>query len=246
MSYTFLPNTSILNSNGTPIANATPLPVTGNVVVTANVVAQINNFPSVFVTSNGYPTTQNVSFSNQSVTIYNSNGAAITSSNPLPVSTISNPPAVVNVPHCFGNNSGFMANTTLSPVAIMTMGSTTNSYQVLSYTLIPPANIKNNQTPDVLYYVWIKNPTITGTVTYTTDGNFKYAIMPESGVSVNTASGTKYHTDLFVTNNIEAGDDLMDYTMANTDVLVLCLQQLTTLNSSNTNVYWQINVIEHP
>ena len=67
MSFTFSPNTSILNSNGTSIANATPLPVTGNVVVTANVVAQINNFPSVFVTSNGYPTTQNVSFSNQTV-----------------------------------------------------------------------------------------------------------------------------------------------------------------------------------
>jgi len=100
------PQINVYNSNGTAITNSAPLPtmlvgnVTGNINGITTTVT-VHQDPTSNLAINNLPVTQNVSFSNQSVTvssiiavtntnIFNSNGVAIVNTSPLSTQVVSN------------------------------------------------------------------------------------------------------------------------------------------------------------
>ena len=66
-----------------------------------------------------------------------------------------------------------------------------------------------------------------------------------SNITINQSSGTAVHADMFLGNNVESGQDLPTYwNFTNTDVLVLCLMQLTTNVGTTTPVWWNLQIYE--
>jgi hypothetical protein len=217
--------------------------------ITGNV--NVNNFPSNVQITDGSISVTNFP-TNVSITTMPAISAVF--SGTANVNVVSTPSGVnAYTPHYFGNTvSAWTANVVSYPVLAIT-SNTGAAWQVWDYGLAVPTNVKNNVTPDVIRYVWIKNPTVTGNIVYNkTLGNIRVAeffdtnksIPWNSNITVNQSTGTVLHGDMFFGNNTESGQDMQYWQQSGSDIIVLCVQQLTTNVGTSTDIWWDLMVFE--
>ena len=243
VSITQLPGISVTNFPSN--VSITQMPgISGNV--------NVNNFPANVNITQMPAISGNVSVSGN-VSIRQMPAVNLNLAN---VNVVSEPNSYnVYTPHMFGNTTAsWSSNLTLLPMLAITTSNASAHWHVQDYTFAAPSNTKNNVTPDVLHYIWIKNPTISGNIVYNQiNGNIKVAEFKDSvgtttwnsNISINPNTGTALHSDLYFANNVESGDDLSDYWQFYSGDVLVCFQMQTTTNvGPNTPIWWTLQVYE--
>mgnify|MGYP003340134749 CR=1 FL=1 len=248
VSITQLPGISVTNFPSN--VSITQMPgVTGSVTVSGNV--SITQMPGIALSGNVSITQMPAISGNVSIT-----QMPAVNLNLANVNVVSEPNSYnVYTPHMFGNTTAsWSSNLTLLPMLAITTSNASAHWHVQDYTFAAPSNTKNNVTPDVLHYIWIKNPTISGNIVYNQiNGNIKVAEFKDSvgtttwnsNISINPNTGTALHSDLYFANNTETGDDLTDYWQFYSGDVLVCFQMQTTTNvGANTPIWWTLQVYE--
>ena len=225
------------------------LPISGNVVI-----------------SNGYVTTQNTSFSNQTIfvnggqsnignfpasvntSIHHSNGANITSAVPLPVTaSIVNPVSLLYSFNNFGvfSHRGWSVSDTLIPMfSIRAKSTATNIVNINNYDIG-----NNNANQSTIGYIWIEDAVISGSVPSWTSLNSQaeyrfYTDAYGSNTPNGVSGGTQRHAGIIIGKNSSAESDIADINMiAGGVTLTLCLIRLDSATKLDVWVAVDLSIL---
>lgn len=199
------------------------LPISGNVVV-----------------SNAYVTTQNTSFSNQTIfinggrsntNILHSNGANITSAAPLPVTaSIVNPISSLYSFNNFGvfNHRGWSLSDALIPMfSVRAKSTATHTVNIINYDIG-----NNNANQSTIGYIWVEDAVISGSVSSWTSLNTEaeyrfYTDAYGSNTPNGVSGGIQRHAGIIIGKNSSAESDIADINLlAGGVILTLCVIRL--------------------
>ena len=216
------------------------LPISGNVVI-----------------SNGYPTTQNVSFSNQTIfingglsntNIHHSNGANITSAVPLPVTaSIVNPVSLLYSFNNFGvfNHRGWSVSDTLIPMfSVRAKSTATHIVNIINYDIG-----NNNANQSTIGYIWIEDATISGSVSSWTSLNTEaeyrfYTDAYGSNTPNGVSGGAQRHAGIIIGKNSSSESDIANINLiAGGVTMTLCLIRLDSATKLDVWVAVDLSII---
>lgn len=212
------------------------MPVGGNVTVTQNTMTSPWIIAGNVSVNNTVSVSGNVSVNNTvtvagtvNANVFQSNGSAISNTNPLPVLISEQLPSLYSFNNfgIFSHRGWTMSDSLIPMFSVRAKSTATKTVKIINYDIG-----NNNANQSTIGYIWVENATITGTApswtSLNTEAEYRfYTDAYGSNTPNGFTGGTQRHAGIIIGKNSSAEEDIKDLELvANGITMTLCVMRL--------------------